>query len=285
MFAGEGGPERTNKRFHYVSRGLAGEAAVDRVRLGHAVRRGSGPPPRHLRQGRQLAACRIAASTTPRSSTPGFDLADPSTSVSMTINGPAPMLLGFFLNAADRPAVREVDPRSTVRSPRSRRRSTRCTRERGVPRPRYQGEIARRQRRPRPAAARASPATRCCPPRSTRRSRPTTLSQVRGTVQADILKEDQAQNTCIFSTEFALRLMGDIQQYFIDAQGAELLLGLDQRLSHRRGRREPDHASSRSRSPTASPSSSTTCRAGCTSTTSRRTCRSSSRTAWTPSTR
>jgi methylmalonyl-CoA mutase len=65
---------------------------------------------------------------------------------------------------------------------------------------------------------------------------------VRGTVQADILKEDQAQNTCIFSTEFALKLMGDIQQYFIDHEGAQLLLGLDLRLSHRRGRREPDHA-------------------------------------------
>ena len=96
------------------------------------------------------------------------------------------------------------------------------------------------------------------------RIRAATLAAVRGTVQADILKEDQGQNTCIFSTEFSLKVMGDIQEYFIAQPGAQLLLGLDLRLSHRRGRREPDLASSRSRSRTASPSSRPTSRAACT---------------------
>ena len=75
-----------------------------------------------------------------------------------------------------------------------------------------------------------------------------TLRQVRGTVQADILKEDQGQNTCIFSTEFALKMMGDVQASFIDHTVPQLLLGVDQRLPHRRGRGEPDPSSSRSRS-------------------------------------
>jgi hypothetical protein len=87
------------------------------------------------------------------------------------------------------------------------------------------------------------------------------MAVVRGTVQADILKEDQAQNTCIFSTEFALRMMGDIQQYFVDQRRAQLLLGVDLRVPHRRSRGEPDQRSWRSRWPTASRSSSTTSRA------------------------
>ena len=88
------------------------------------------------------------------------------------------------------------------------------------------------------------------------------MSAVRGTVQADILKEDQAQNTCIFSTEFALRMMGDIQELFVDATVAQLLLRVHLRLPHRRGRREPHHASWPSPSRTASPTWSTTCARG-----------------------
>jgi methylmalonyl-CoA mutase len=144
----------------------------------------------------------------------GFDLADPATSVSMTINGPAPMLLGFFLNAAidqqcekwikqhGKPA--EVDARIDA-----------LYAARGVPRPRYQGQIPDGNDGLGLALLGVS-GDEVLPRETYEKIRAATLQQVRGTVQADILKEDQAQNTCIFSTEFALRVMGDIQQYFID---------------------------------------------------------------------
>ena len=126
----------------------------------------------------------------------GFDLCDPTTSVSMTINGPAPTILAMFFNTA-------IDQ-----------------------------QVEKFARRERPRADRGRSA----------KIREWTLATVRGTVQADILKEDQGQNTCIFSTEFALKMMGDIQEYFIAPRGAELLLGVDLRLPHRRGRGEPDLA-------------------------------------------
>ena len=162
----------------------------------------------------------------------GFDLCAPDTSVSMTINGPAPTILAMFLNTA-------IDQQLDKFRADNGREPT--------------DDEAREDR--------------------ARGRSPT----VRGTVQADILKEDQGQNTCIFSTEFALKVMGDIQEYFVAPRGAQLLLGVDLRLPHRRGRGEPDLASSPSRWPTASPTSRPTWRAACTSTTSRPTCRSSSR--------
>ena len=123
----------------------------------------------------------------------GFDLVSPTTSVSMTINGPAPTVLAFFLNTV---IDQQVD--SSAASTAASRRAERA-------------ELA--------AYA---------------------LANVRGTVQADILKEDQGQNTCLFSTEFSLRMMADIQEWFIEQRGAQLLLGVDLRLPHRRGRGEPD---------------------------------------------
>ena len=158
----------------------------------------------------------------------GFDLCDPDTSVSMTINGPAPMMLALFLNAAIDQQVDEF----------------RAAQKREPQRGRVRAQL-----------------------------RAETLATVRGTVQADILKEDQAQNTCIFSTEFALRMMGDIQEYFIEHQRAQLLLGVHQRLPHRRGRAPTRSPSWPSRWPTASPTWSTTCRAAWPSTTSRPTSR------------
>ena len=121
--------------------------------------------------------------------------------------------------------------------------------------------------------------------RGRRRSARGRCRTVRGTVQADILKEDQGQNTCIFSTEFSAQGDGRHPGVLRPPRRAQLLFGVDLRLPHRRGRREPDHAARVHARPTASRSSRRTSRAACTSTTSRRTCRSSSATAWTPSTR
>ena len=143
------------------------------------------------------------------------------------------------------------------------------------------------EHRDRPAArqVRAPTTAASRPTTKPQKIRAWTLATVRGTVQADILKEDQGQNTCIFSTEFSAEGDGRHPAVLRPPQRAQLLLGVDLRLSHRRGRREPDLAARVHARRTASPSSRPTSRAACTSTTSRRTCRSSSPTAWTPSTR
>ncbi len=106
-------------------------------------------------------------------------------------------------------------------------------------RPHYEGDLPARQRWLRPRACWASPGDQLLDAETYAKIRAEALSQVRGTVQADILKEDQAQNTCIFSTEFALRMMGDVQAYFIDHADTQFLQRLDQRLPHCRGRCEP----------------------------------------------
>jgi methylmalonyl-CoA mutase len=144
----------------------------------------------------------------------GFDLCDPATSVSMTINGPAPMLLGFFLNAAiDQQCERYI--RAEGLEHRVEEVLKARWDDRGLPRPRYAGEL------PEGNDGLGLLLLGCTgdevlPAETYARIKSQALQQVRGTVQADILKEDQAQNTCIFSTEFALRLMGDVQQTFID---------------------------------------------------------------------
>jgi methylmalonyl-CoA mutase len=213
MFAGEGGPERTNKRFHYVSRGLPAKrlsTAFDSVTL-----YGEDPDRRPDIYGKVgNSGVSIASVDDAKKLYSGFDLADPSTSVSMTINGPAPMVLGFFLNAAVdqqcekwiRQQGKEKDVDRTIDDLYARR---------GVPRPRYQGDIPDGNDGLGLMLLGVS-GDEVLPRETYETIKAATLSQVRGTVQADILKEDQAQNTCIFSTEFALRLMGDIQQYFID---------------------------------------------------------------------
>ena len=145
--------------------------------------------------------------------------------------------------------------------------------------PQRRGRPARR-RRPRRAAraARSTDDERAA-------VRAEALATVRGTVQADILKEDQGQNTCILSTEFALRMMGDVQQYFVDHDVRELLLGLDLGLPHRRGRGEPDHPARAHAVERLHLRRGVARARAWTSRTSRRRSRSSSRTAWTPSTR
>ncbi|WP_373372421.1 methylmalonyl-CoA mutase family protein [Polyangium mundeleinium] len=213
MFAGEGGPERTNRRFHYVSRGLPAKrlsTAFDSVTL-----YGEDPDHRPDIYGKVgNSGVSIANVDDAKKLYSGFDLSDPTTSVSMTINGPAPMLLGFFLNAAiDQGCEKWI--RSQGKVAEVEQRITEIFAQRGVPRPSYQGAL--------PAGndglglmLLGVSGDEVLPREVYEKIRAATLSAVRGTVQADILKEDQAQNTCIFSTEFALRLMGDIQQYFID---------------------------------------------------------------------
>ena len=213
MFAGEGGPERTNKRFHYVSRGMPAKrlsTAFDSVTL-----YGEDPDYRPDIYGKVgNSGVSIANVDDAKKLYSGFDLADPSTSVSMTINGPAPMLLGFFLNAAvDQQCEKWIRAQGKVEE--IEKKIDALYQERGQPRPRYQGELPQGNDGLGLLLLGVS-GDEVLPRDVYERIRASTLQSVRGTVQADILKEDQAQNTCIFSTEFALRVMGDIQQYFID---------------------------------------------------------------------
>ncbi|MCH2170984.1 methylmalonyl-CoA mutase family protein [Myxococcota bacterium] len=209
MFAGEGGPERTNRRFHLVSRDQVAKrlsTAFDSVTL-----YGRNPDPRPDVYGKVgnsgVSVCTVEDAAKLYS---GFDLCSPNTSVSMTINGPAPMLLAFFLNAAIDQGV-EKDLRATGEIETVRQRLA------GLDLPRYEGELPEGHDGLGLALLGTSGADVVEPERY-ERIRQDVLRKVRGTVQADILKEDQAQNTCIFSTEFALRMMGDIQEYFVDNQ-------------------------------------------------------------------
>jgi isobutyryl-CoA mutase len=213
MFAGEGGPERTNRRFHYVSAGLPAKrlsTAFDSVTL-----YGEDPDRRPDIYGKiGNSGVSIASLDDAKKLYSGFNLCDPKTSVSMTINGPAPMLLGFFLNAAiDQRCelyIREQGLTEAV----TQQIETEFKRL-GQARPRYRGDLP-------PGndglglLLLGTTGDRVLPREVYERLASEALTVVRGTVQADILKEDQAQNTCIFSTEFALRMMGDIQQYFIE---------------------------------------------------------------------
>ncbi len=226
MFAGEGGPERTNRRFHYVSVGQPAKrlsTAFDSVTL-----YGEDPATRPDIYGKVgNSGVSVASIDDAKKLYSGFDLCDPKTSVSMTINGPAPMLLAFFLNAAiDQQCEKyifENDLREGVNKIiDSKFDSKNLPKYIGIHGETVQpdqgrmighlpkgndglglrllglsGEDVLEQKTYEEIKAKA-------------------LSSVRGTVQADILKEDQAQNTCIFSTEFALKLMGDVQEYFIE---------------------------------------------------------------------
>ncbi|MCB9832249.1 MAG: methylmalonyl-CoA mutase family protein [Planctomycetes bacterium] len=213
MFAGEGGPERTNKRFHYVSRGMPAKrlsTAFDSVTL-----YGEDPDHRPDIYGKVgnsgVSICTVDDAKKLYS---GFDLAHASTSVSMTINGPAPMLLGFFMNAAIDQGCEKYIHAQSLRD-QVEARIDALYAERGLPRPRYQGDLPEGNDGLGLMLLGVS-GDEVLDREVYERIKAETLCSVRGTVQADILKEDQAQNTCIFSTEFALRMMGDIQQYFID---------------------------------------------------------------------
>ena len=213
MFAGEGGPERTNRRFHYVSAGLPAKrlsTAFDSVTL-----YGEDPDHRPDIYGKiGNSGVSIANLDDAKKLYSGFDLTSPRTSVSMTINGPAPMLLGFFMNAAvDQLCekwIREQGQQEAVEA-----KIEALYADRGVPRPRYQGELPEGNDGLGLMLLGVT-GDQVLPAETYAKIKADALKMVRGTVQADILKEDQAQNTCIFSTEFALRMMGDIQAYFID---------------------------------------------------------------------
>jgi methylmalonyl-CoA mutase len=212
MFAGEGGPERTNKRFHYVSAGLPAKrlsTAFDSVTL-----YGSDPHIRPDIYGKiGNAGVSICCLDDAKKLYSGFDLSHPMTSVSMTINGPAPMLLGFFMNAAiDQNCEKYIIENSLQKEVEAKIND--IYKQKGVTRPSYQGDLPEGNNGLGLMLLGVT-GDQVLPLDVYNDIKVKTLAQVRGTVQADILKEDQAQNTCIFSTEFALRLMGDVQEYFI----------------------------------------------------------------------
>ena len=215
MFAGEGGPERTNRRFHYVSLGMPAKrlsTAFDSVTL-----YGQDPDHRPDIYGKiGNAGVSICCLDDAKKLYSGFDLSDPTTSVSMTINGPAPMLLAFFMNAAiDQNCEKYIKEQGLEEE--VIQKITKLYEQRNLQVPVYAGDL------PEGNDGLGLMLLGCTgdqvlPTEVYNRIKAETLSQVRGTVQADILKEDQAQNTCIFSTEFALRLMGDVQAYFIEKE-------------------------------------------------------------------
>jgi methylmalonyl-CoA mutase len=215
MFAGEGGPERTNRRFHYVSRGLPAKrlsTAFDSVTL-----YGEDPDHRPDIFGKVgNSGVSVANVDDAKKLYSGFDLADPRTSVSMTINGPAPMLLAFFMNAAiDQQCEKHIRAQGQVEA--VEHRIDEIYAAKGQPRPRYQGPLPDGNDGLGLLLLGVS-GDEVLPADTYAKIAADTLTKVRGTVQADILKEDQAQNTCIFSTEFALRMMGDIQEHFTTHQ-------------------------------------------------------------------
>lgn len=211
MFAGEGGPERTNRRFHYLCLDMPARrlsTAFDSVTL-----YGRDPDYRPDIYGKiGNAGVSICCLDDAKKLYSGFNLADPKTSVSMTINGPAPMLLGFFFNAAiDQQCEIYIRQNSLEEEVRKKIETLYSDHER----PAYHGTLPRGNDGLGLMLLGVT-GDEVLPRETYEKIKTDTLQRVRGTVQADILKEDQAQNTCIFSTEFALRLMGDIQQYFID---------------------------------------------------------------------
>lgn len=212
MFAGEGGPERTNRRFHYVSLDMPAKrlsTAFDSVTL-----YGNDPDYRPDIYGKiGNAGVSICCLDDAKKLYSGFDLADPLTSVSMTINGPAPMLLGFFLNAAiDQQCEKYIKANGLEKE--VEEKISAIYKSSGTARPSYQGELPKGNDGLGLMLLGVT-GDQVLESAVYQKIKKDTLSKVRGTVQADILKEDQAQNTCIFSTEFALRLMGGVQEYFI----------------------------------------------------------------------
>ncbi|AMR30408.1 methylmalonyl-CoA mutase [Mucilaginibacter sp. PAMC 26640] len=214
MFAGEGGPERTNKRFHYVSLGQPAHrlsTAFDSVTL-----YGEDPHVRPDIYGKiGNSGVSIATLDDAKKLYSGFDLCHASTSVSMTINGPAPMLLGFFMNAAiDQQCEKYIIENNLQHLVEARYKG--WYDDKGLQRPSYQGGSLPPGNNGLGLMLLGITGDQVLPADVYEKIKNYAIATVRGTVQADILKEDQAQNTCIFSTEFALRMMGDIQQYFID---------------------------------------------------------------------
>lgn len=211
MFAGEGGPERTNKRFHYVSINMPAirlSTAFDSVTL-----YGNDPDRRPDIYGKiGNSGVSICCLDDAKKLYSGFDLADAKTSVSMTINGPAPTMVGFFMNAAIDQQC-EVYIRKNGLEKEVEKKIADFYKERGTIRPSYQGNL--------PEGhdglglmLLGITGDKVLPREVYEQIKADTICRVRGTIQADILKEDQAQNTCIFSTDFSLKVMGDVQEYF-----------------------------------------------------------------------
>ena len=212
MFAGEGGPERTNRRFHYVSFGLPAKrlsTAFDSVTL-----YGNNPDRRPDIYGKiGNAGVNVCCLDDAKKLYSGFNLAAPKTSVSLTINGPAPIILGFYLNAViDQQCELYIEENNLEQEIEAK--IVKIYKNKNVTRPKYQGDLPEGNEG---LGLKLLGVTgdEVLPLDVYNEIKEKTLRQVRGTVQADILKEEQAQNTCIFSTEFALHLMGDIQEYFI----------------------------------------------------------------------
>ncbi|MEE8118672.1 MAG: methylmalonyl-CoA mutase family protein [Gammaproteobacteria bacterium] len=211
MFAGEGTPERTNRRFHYVSKDQPTtrlSTAFDSVTL-----YGEDPHERPDIYGRiGNSGVSIASVDDMKKLYSGFDLSAPTTSVSMTINGPAPIILAMFLNAAiDQKVEQHLRDSGKWDKAEKKIRSL----YKGENKPAYSGPVPDGSDGYGLELLGVS-GDRLVDDKTYNSIKAIVLSQVRGTVQADILKEDQAQNTCIFSTDFALRMMGDVQQYFVD---------------------------------------------------------------------
>ncbi len=213
MFAGEGGPERTNKRFHYLSKSMPAKrlsTAFDSVTL-----YGNDPDHRPDIYGKVgNSGVNISSLNDAKKLYSGFDLCNPSTSVSMTINGPAAIICAFFMNAAiDQQCELYIHEHGLGNEVEAKFKEVYD--DNSLERPKYEGEL--------PEGndglglmLLGLTGDMVLEPSIYNELKSKALKAVRGTVQADILKEDQAQNTCIFSTEFSLKLMGDMQQYFID---------------------------------------------------------------------
>ncbi len=212
MFAGEGGPERTNRRFHYVSLGMPAHrlsTAFDSVTL-----YGQDPAIRPDIYGKiGNSGVSICCLDDAKKLYSGFNLADAKTSVSMTINGPAAMLTGFFMNTAIDQQC-EIYIKQNGLEKEIEKKIIDIFKKKEVTRPQYQGPLPEGNDGLGLMLLGVT-GDQVLPKEVYEKIKAETISLVRGTVQADILKEDQAQNTCIFSTEFALRLMGDMQDYFI----------------------------------------------------------------------
>ena len=213
MFAGEGGPERTNKRFHYLSHGLPAKrlsTAFDSVTL-----YGNDPGTRPDIYGKiGNSGVSICCLDDAKKLYSGFNLADPMTSVSMTVNGPAPIMVSFFMNAAiDQQCELYIKENGLVAE--IEKKITEIFKKKGTKRPAYQGGLPEGNNGLGLMLLGVT-GDQVLPKEVYEKIKIDTLCSVRGTVQADILKEDQGQNTCIFSTDFSLKLMGDVQEYFMN---------------------------------------------------------------------
>jgi len=213
MFAGEGSPERTNKRFHYLAAGQPAvrlSTAFDSVTL-----YGADPDYRPDIYGKVgNSGVSIASLDDAKKLYSGFDLCDPKTSVSMTINGPAPMMVAYFMNVAiDQQCEKYVFENGLLDEVNQKIAQIYAGKQRIT----YQGDLPK-ENNGLGLLLLGLTGDQVLPKKVYDKIKAETICKIRGTVQADMLKEDQAQNTCIFSIDFALKMMGDIQQYFIDHQ-------------------------------------------------------------------